>query len=383
MKIAIVHEMLIKKGWAEKVVSQLLEIFPEADLFTLMYDEAKIWKTFPKSKIHPSCFSLMSQRVYSLTKKQRLSLGFMRASIEKLNFDDYDRVIISSSWFAHWIKTQPHTKTVVYYHAPARYMWDWAHEYRKDIKMDKWIKWYLYGKFMKDLRVWDYNASQSNDIILANSVTTKKRISKYYRRDSKVLFPPIETERFAKKIQNTPSSTTFFKAHDYYIILSALTEFKRLDIAIKAFQEMPDIHLLIIGEGEYRKSLEGLSENATNIKFSGAQYDDDLVYLVQNSLGLVFPWEEDFWIVPIEVMAAGKPVFALSKWWLTETVILWKTGEFFDNPEGEDFIKKFQKFHQNNITGKYSSDSCKQQAQKYDTEVFKKEILTKVKAVKS
>jgi len=370
--------MLIKLGWAEKVVENLMQIFPEADLYTLIHDERQVGKVFPKNKIHRSCNSLASQRVYKILKKQRLCLPFMKSSVESLDFSQYDRVIVSSSWFSHGLKTLPNTKTIIYYHAPARYMWDWAHEYRAEIGMNTWIKWYLYGNYMKKLRVWDYSAAQNNDILLANSATTQSRIQKYFRRDSQIVFPPIETQRFSKKLNSLLNPLPFQGkgAAKYYIILSALTEFKKLDIAIEAFKDIPKVNLLIIWAGEYRSQLEKISWNSENIKFAWAQYGDDLVALVQNSLGLIFPGEEDFGIVPIEVMAAGKPVFALKKWWLTETVIADKTWDFFNNPDGADFIEKFQKFHRNNLGWKYKSEDCKRQAAIYDISVFKKAIKT-------
>mgnify|MGYP000330183263 CR=1 FL=1 len=133
MKIAILHEMLIKLGGAEKVVESILKIYPDADLYTLIYDEKKVEKVFPKSKIHHSCQKLPSQKIYNISKKQRLSLLFMASSVESLDFSEYDRVLVSSSGFAHGLKTGKNTKTIIYYHAPARYMWDWTHEYRRDI----------------------------------------------------------------------------------------------------------------------------------------------------------------------------------------------------------------------------------------------------------
>lgn len=375
--------MLIKLWGAEKVAGNWSQLFSQADIFTLMYDESTCGKIFPKEKIHTSCFSLPSQKLYQLTKKQRLSLPLIRRSVRKLDFSQYDIVLVSSSWFAHALK-KSWAKTIVYYHAPARYMWDWTHEYRKEIWMCSWIKWFLYGNFMKRMRMQDYLAAQDHDIILANSVTTQKRIFKYYRQESQVLFPPIETQRFAKKLSKSLLSPLPFQGKgstDYYIILSALTEFKRLDIAIKNFKNIPETNLVIIGAGEYRSELEKLAKNTENIFFTGAQFWDDLVTLVQNSLGLIFPGEEDFWIVPIEVMAAGKPVFALKKWWLTETVVEGKTWEFFKDAEWWDFIKNFTAFHKNNLAWKYTSEDCKKRAREYDKKIFKEKMQDYIKKI--
>lgn len=375
MKIAIVHEMLIKLWWAEKVVENWMENYPNADIFTLLYNEKKVENVFPKNRIHPQVFSLRTQKIYSFLWKQRICLPFMAKSIEQLDFSEYDIVLVSSSGFAHGIITKPETKTLVYYHSPARYMWDWTNEYKRDIWAQKWWKSYILNSLFLQLRQWDYIASKRHNIILSNSKNTAKRVEKYYRINTQTLYPPIETERFSKTIQK--KYTLPYK--NYYIILSTLTEFKRLDIAIQWFTHLSKINLVIIGDGDYRKKLENLSQKVKNISFVWAKFKDELVYLVQNSSGLIFPWEEDFWIVPIEVMAAGKPVFALEKWGLKETVIAWKTGDFFQSTRGEDFVKKFQIFHKNNTTWIYSVENCQKQAKKFDKTVFEKKISQYIK----
>lgn len=370
MKIAIVHEMLIKLWGAEKVVENWVKNYPDADIFTLMYDENKVWNIFPKTTIHPQVFCLKTQKIYNFLKKQRLCLPFMASSIEQLDLSKYDKVLISSSGFAHGIITKPETKVITYYHSPARYMWDWTNEYKRDIGAQTWIKWYIINRLFLKLRQWDFIASQRNNITIANSKNTALRIQKYYRKSPTVLYPPIEIERFNKKIDwDIPLP---FK--DYYIILSTLTEFKKIDIAISWFKKISDINLIIIWDGDYRNNLETQAYENKNITFVGKKFWADLVYFVQNSSGLIFPGEEDFGIVPIEVMAAGKPVFALKKWWLTETVIEWKTGDFFYHADGSDFIQNFKNFHNNNISWIYKSKTCKEQASRFDERKFEKEI---------
>lgn len=370
-KVALVHEMLMKLWGAEKVLENWTHIFPEADIFTLIYDEKQVSKFFPKEKIHPQVFSLRTQKIYNFTWKQRLCLPFMAKSIESLDLSVYDIVLVSSSWFAHGVITKPETKTLVYYHAPARYMWDWTNEYKRDIGAQKWIKSYILNSLFLKLRQWDYIASKRHDITLSNSITTQKRIKKYFHLDSQVLYPPIETQRFAT---HTSQSFELPIQKPYYITLSALTEFKRIDIAIHAFKKTPEISLLVIWDWEYRKKLEEQTENSKNIFFVGKKFGDELVYIVQNSLGLIFPGEEDFWIVPIEVMAAGKSVFALKRWGLTETVIADQTWDFFEDPEGKDFLEKFGTFHQKNIAGVFVAEACTNQAARFDKALFEARI---------
>jgi len=381
MKIAILHEMLIKFWGAEKVVETFLEIFPEAELFTLIYDEKKVWDFFPKEKINKQCFSLKTQKIYKLTKKQRFCLPYMPNSVEQLDFSKYDVVLCSSSWFAHWAITKPETKFIVYYHSPARYMWDWTNEYKKDLKIPNFIKplfIYKLNKLLLKLRQWDYIASKRHNITLANSINTANRIKKYYKLDSKILFPPVETERFWKKIN--VKNTNFWKLKEkynfeekkYYIIISALTEFKKIDIAINSFNKIPDYKLIIIWDWDYKKELEKQANQ--NINFIWKQYWDNLVILVQNSLWLIFPGEEDFWIVPVEVMSAWKPIFALAKWWLCETIISWITWDFFFDKSWEDFLKNFKKFDKNNKSWKYKQENCKNQAKKFSKSIFSEKL---------
>ena len=317
MKVAILHEMLIKLGWAEKVVENFVNLFPDASIFTLIYDENKCSKIFPKEKISNQVWKTKTQKVYNIFKKQRLCLPFMAKSIESFDFSEFDLVICSSSGFAHWAITKPETKFVVYCHSPARYMWDWTNEYKRDLWLfSGWKKYFLKpfieNTFFKN-RQWDFLASQRSDLIIANSKNTQKRIQKYYKRDSVILYPPVETERFWKILEKNDFQKPFEK---YYIIISALTEFKKIEIAILWFNKL-DENLLIIWAGDFRENLEKMIKKE-NIKFAWAKYWDELVFLVQNSLGLIFPWEEDFWIVPVEVMAAWKPVFAYKWGWLLE-----------------------------------------------------------------
>ena len=367
MKIAILHEMLIKLGWAEKVVEKWCKMYPKADIFTLIYDEKKVWKVFPKNNINPQVFNLTTQKVYNFSKKQRLCLPFMAKSIEQLDFSQYDIVLCSSSWFAHWAITKPDTKFIVYCHSPARYMWDWTNEYKKDIWADKWVKSYILNKLFLKLRQWDYIASKRADITLANSTNTAWRIKKYYRKKSEVLYPPVETWRFWKNIENIENIYS-----NYYIIISALTEFKKIEVAIEWFNKIPNKNLIIIWQWDYKPELEKIAEK--NIIFTWAQYWDDLVSLVQNSNWLIFPWEEDFGIVPIEVMSAWKPIFAYRWWWLLETVLESITWEFFNSKNWNDFIKNFNIFDENNINWKYLKENCKKQAAKFSEKQFEQRI---------
>lgn len=374
MKVAILHEMLIKLGGAEKVVENFMKLFPDATIFTLIYDEKKCGKVFPREKISPQVWKSKTQKRYNLFKKQRFCLALMAISVENFDFSEYDLVICSSSWFAHWAITKPETKFVVYCHSPARYMWDWTNEYKRDLGLNSWWKKYFLKPFIERTfyknRQWDLMASSRADLIIANSKNTSNRIKKYYRRESKILYPPVETQRFVKILEKNNFEKPFEK---YYIIISALTEFKKIEIAISWFNKLEE-NLLIIWTGDFREDLEKLTKKE-NIKFAWAKYDDELVFLVQNSSGLIFPWEEDFGIVPIEVMSAWKPVFAYKGWWLLETNIEWVTWSFFEDKSWKDFIEKFEIFHKNNLKNIYTRENCINQAKNFSQEIFEKRFL--------
>lgn len=366
MKIAIIHDLLVKLGWAEKVVEKLLNIYPNADLFTLIYDEEKVSKIFPKEKI--KYIPGITQNIYKLFWNQRFCLPFMSRGVESIDLSEYDIVIASNSAFIHGAITKPETKFIVYYHTPARYMWDRTNEYKKEIGWNKWIKLFILNWMLKGLRMWDFGASQRHDITLANSKNVAKRLKKYYWLEAKVIYPNVEVDRFKKEILEKFESP--FK--DYYIIISALTEFKKIDVSIKAFNKMSDKNLVIVWTGNYRETLEKMSEK--NIYFTWPKYGDELVSLLQNAKWLIFSWEEDFGIVPIEAFWTGKPVFAYKWWWLAETMIQWVTWEFFESIKWEDFVEKFKIFDENINTWKYKKEEIQKVSEKYSESEFERQI---------
>lgn len=367
MKVALVHDLLVKLWGAEKVLEKFKNMYPEADIFTLIYDEKKVEKSFPREKI--KYIPALTQNIYRLTKNQRFCLPFMSRAVESLDLSQYDVVIADNSAFVHGCITKPETKFIVYYHTPARYMWDRTNEYKWEIWWNKWIKLFILNWMLKWLRMWDFQASQRHDITLANSTNVAKRLKKYYGLDAKVIYPNVEVDRFNKEIK-----WEFNKPFDkYYIIISALTEFKNIDKSIKAFNKMPEKNLVVVWNWNYKESLEKMV-TWNNIKFLWPKYDDELVFLLQNSQWLVFSWEEDFGIVPIEAFGAWIPVFAYRWWWLAETMIEWVTWEFFDSITWEDFVEKFEIFESNILSWKYEKNKIKEHAQKFSEEIFEKKI---------
>lgn len=361
MKVAVVHEMLIKLGWAENVVSDILEIFPDADLFTLIYDEEKVSSVFPKHRI--KYVPKITQRIYNLFKKQRFCLPYMARAIESIDLSEYDLVIASSSWFAHGCITKPETCFVVYYHSPARYLWDYTFENRKDLNYKSWLKKPLnifLSMLFNKLRIWDYLAGQRHDVAIAASKQVQARISKYYRRWSELIYPPVYTEEFTIWEPK-------LKDRQYYVIASALTEFKKIDLAVKAFNELW-LPLIIMWDGAQRQYLESIAK--PNIKFAGYCNREQINECYQNARWFILAWREDFGIAPIEAMASGVPVFWLREWGLTETSVDWVTWEFFDKDDVSDFVKKFRRFHDNIEDDKYDRIKIRDHALNFSKENF-------------
>lgn len=368
MKVAVVHEMLIKLGWAENVVDDILWIFPDADLYTLIYDEDKVWKLFPASRV--KWVANMTQKIYSWTKRQRLCLPFMSRAIESLDLSDYDLVIASSSWFAHGCITKPETCFVVYYHSPARYLWDYTNEYQRDIWFWYWIKKFLLNKFFLGARQWDYLAGQRHDVAVWASKQVQSRIAKYYRRDSELVYPWVYVDEFT--VWEAP-----LKERDYYVITSALTEFKKVEVAIEAFNVL-GYPLYILWDWAHRKYLESIAK--PNIKFVWYSNRKTINEYYQNARWFIMAWRDDYWIAPIEAMAAWVPVFALNQWWLVETNIAGLSWDFFNNPKWSDFIEKFEKFHNDISEGKYDRIKIRNHALEFSKDRFVsefKEMLSK------
>jgi len=357
MKLALVHEMLVKLGGAERVLKILSEIYPEAPIYTLLHNPKKVEAWFKDKKIHPSSL----QPWFRMIPKQRLFLPYMAKAIEKFDFNHYDVVISSSSAFAHGIKTGPKTKHICYCHSPMRYAWDYTHEYMKDFSP---LKRYLAAKILTKVRQWDYETSKNPDVLIANSEHVRKRIQKYWRRDAEVIYPPVDISRF------TPTS----KRDDYFLIISALTPFKRIDIAIRTFNKIRR-RLLIIGDGAQKDILKTIS--GPNIEFLGHKNDDEVRDTLQNCRALIFPGEEDFGIVPVEAMAAGKPVLAYGKGGVLESVQAGVSGEFFRDLTPESLEDGLARLMANEP--RYDIHKIRALAERFDEGMFKEKMISLVK----
>ena len=375
-KIAIVHDFLTYFGGAEQVLLSLHSLYPKAPIYTLLYDKEKMEEYFPNTKIRTSFLNKFPKFI---RKRKKYLLPFMPTAAETFDLRDFDIVISSSSSFAKGIITKPKTTHICYCHTPTRFLWDWYYNYLNENKI-KGLKKILLVPLLHYMRMWDKSASERVDYFIANSKNTADKIKKFYNKESEIIYPPANINR--SEIQNslskTDNSTSDKKTkNDYFLIVSRLSPYKKIDIAIEAFNKL-ELPLVIIGDGQERYRLEKMAEK--NIKFLGFQPKEELYKYYRNCYAFIFPGEDDFGITPIEAMSFGKPTLALRKGGATETIIEGVTGEFFDDPIPEilaDGIRRMKNNYNN-----YNHEIIKQNAEKFSEKRFKENIKNTIEKLK-
>ncbi len=351
MKVALVHDFLVKLGGAERVLKVFMDMFPEAPVYTLLYRPEICGKNFPPERVQTS---FLQKFPNFLRQRQKFLFPLMPRAIEGFDFSDYDLVISSSNAYAHGVVTPSRTVHLSYCHSPMRYVWDYTHEYLKEQKV-KGLTYAVAQKMLHEIRIWDRLASDRVDQYLANSKHVQKRIQKYYQRHSKVLYPPVNVDRFMWQ-----------KEHDdFFLIVSALTPFKRLDLAIQLFNKIGK-PLVIIGSGnqyEYLKNIAG-----KNIHLLGYKSDEETAQYLEKCRAFIHPAEEDFGIGVVEAMACGKPVLAYGKGGVCETVIPGVTGEFFQESTVESMEDGLGRLIINE--SKYDSKAIRKRAEEFSEQRF-------------
>ncbi len=360
MKIALVHDFLTKLGGAENVLQALHEAFPDAPVYTLLYDKAGTKNIFEKG--YSIQTSSLQKYPALIRKRPKFLFAKFPKAIEEFDFSDFDVVISSSNAFAHGIITSPATLHICYCHSPMRYVWDWHNEYLKENN----IGYNLIGLYIRNLihniRIWDKVSSHRVDYWLANSATVQGRITKYYQKDSEILYPPVEVV----KIGRLPATQ-----EDFYLIVSRLEPYKRADLAVETFNRNGK-KLIIIGEGSQFDQLQKVVKS--NITLLGWQSNQTIYEYLTRARAFVFPVEDDFGITPVEAMAAGKPVIALNKGGVRETVIAEKTGVFFNEPTTESLQNAIDHFEQ--VAETLTPENCRQRAVEFSRENFLEKIQT-------
>lgn len=365
MKVALVHELLTMKGGAETFVRMLGDLFPDAPIYTLLYDEKKLGDWFPKERVRTS--NLQNRGSFN----HHLFLRQFPKAVEAWDFSEFDLVISSSSAFAHGIITNGKPKHICYVHSPARYLWDRTHDVQE--RAGKGVigtlkRAYLSRTFHK-LRMWDAEAAARPDALLAASKEVQRRIKLYWERESTVVYPPIDNFWLQAKPQASSR-----KLQEYFLIVSTLVPYKRIDLAIEACNQTKQ-HLKIVGDGSDMSRLKKLA--GPTIEFYGRREKDELRDLYGNAIATIFPGDEDFGLVPLESMACGTPVIAYHAGGALETIIDGVTGCFFDEPAAENLRKTLLSFDHK----KYSKEKCRLHAFHFSKSQFEQQLYAQINAL--
>lgn len=307
--VALVHDWLTNMGGAENVIEALLDIYPEAPIFTSLFEPKKLSKKLQSANVYPSYL----QRLPKFLRKQQLLLPLMPKAFEEFDLSDYEIVISSSSSCAKGIITGERTIHVCYCHTPMRYAWDFYHEYMGTLSQPKK---FLATRQIHKIRQWDRLSADRVDYFIANSSAVARRINKHYRREAIVIHPPVAVDRFRSDHQK----------EDFYLVVSRLVSYKHIELAVQACTQL-NRKLVVIGDGEQAKELKKLG--GKSITFLGRQSDEVVAEYFSRARAFLFPGEEDFGITIVEAQAAGCPVIAYGKGGAQDSVLEGVTGIFF------------------------------------------------------
>lgn len=351
-KIAIAHDWLTNMGGAEKVVINFKQIYEEAPIYTISYNEKNLDKELRNIDVRTSFI----QKLPKGNKKHQMYLPFMPTAWEQFDFNDYDVVLSSSSSCAKGIITSPDTVHICYCHSPMRYAWEFYNEYMERENLGK-LKKLLIKYIMNYIRIWDRVSADRVDYYIANSKNVAKRIYKHYGIEADVIHPPVKGSYF--NISDIDE--------DYFLIVSRLVPYKRVDLAVEVFNEL-GLPLVVIGGGSQLEYLKSIAK--PNVKIMGRQSDEVIKEHYAKCRAFIFPGEEDFGITPLEAQASGRPVIAYGKGGALETVVEDKTGLFFDEQTKESLKSAILKFE--DMT--WNKNEIREHALTFDEEIFKKKI---------
>lgn len=353
MKIAVVHDWLVTDAGAEKVLKSILEIYPTADIFSLVdFLNDKDRKTIINNKKTKTSFI---QNLPLAKKHFRNYLPFFPKAIESFDLSKYD-LVISSSWaVAKGVKTAKNQLHICYCYTPIRYAWDLYDEYTSNLKQPKK---FLVQQSLKYIRKWDIDTLNRVDFFIADSKFVQDRIKKTYKKDSVVIYPPVDVDSY----------TLCEKKQDFYLSASRLVPYKKTKLIVEAFNEMPDKKLVVIGDGQEYEEIKKIAKS--NIEVLGYQEKDVMIKYMQNAKAFVYAAIEDFGIVPIEASACGTPVIALGIGGTAETITHKLNGVHFKNQTTADIIKAVNEFEGISFDAKLISKN----AQSFNNDRFKKEL---------
>lgn len=362
MKVAIVHDWFDTLGGSEKVVEQLIRIFPEADLYSLVDFLPQEERGFILNKsVHTSFI----QRLPFARRHFRNYLAFMPMAIEQFDLSSYPLVLSSSHAVAKGFIPTPGQMHISYVHTPIRYAWDLQPIYLKNAHLDRGTKSWIARAMLHYIRNWDSRSANGVDVLIANSQFTAQRIWKYYRREATVIYPPVDVDSFEFCEQK----------EDYFLTVSRLVYYKQVEILVQAFRLLPDQRLVVVGDGPMYEQLERTKPQ--NVTLLGRQSGAELVRSMQHARGLLYAAKEDFGIVPVEAQACGTPVIAFGEGGALETVqdvsTDHPTGLFFHEQTPQAVAAGVSEFLQ--CARRIDPLDCRRNAERFSAGRFNKEIL--------
>ncbi len=361
MRVAIVHDWLYVIGGAEQVLREILQCYPNADVFTLfdlLKPEDRRKLGFERSQ------TSFLQKMPMLGSRHRSYLPLMPIAIEQFDLSDYDLVISSSYAVAKGIITGPDQVHVAYVHSPMRYAWDLQHVYLKESGYETGLKGMIARIILHRMRLWDIRTAHGPDAILTNSQFVARRIKKIYGRDAKVIYPPVTLSARSAPLP----------AGNHFLAASRLVPYKRIEPIVRAFNDMPDLNLVVAGNGPEAERLKKLA--GPNVTFAGFVPDAELRDLMATARAFVFAAEEDFGIVLVEAQSEGAPVLALGRGGARESIAAGgrhATGMFFDSADPASIADCVRSFIARE--GAISRQDCRERAAFFSAERFRKQLV--------
>jgi glycosyltransferase involved in cell wall biosynthesis len=365
MRIAIVHDWLVTYAGAERVLASLINVWPEADLFAVIDFLSDQDRAHLGGKVARTTFI---QNLPGAKKRYQRYLPLMPLAIEQLDLSGYDLIISSSHAVAKGVLTGPDQLHVSYVHSPIRYAWDLQHQYLLESGLATGLKGKLARMVLHYMRMWDQRTASGVDAFIANSRFIGARIDKAYRRESTVIYPPVDTLSF----------TAQGPRKDYYLTASRLVPYKRMPMIVEAFAAMPDKRLVMIGDGPDLAKAQAIARHAPNITLLGYQPARVLLEHMRAAKAFVFAAEEDFGISPVEAQACGTPVIAYGKGGALETVLgldhPQPTGVLYPQQSVASLTAAVHEFEA--ASARISAQACRANAERFSVQRFEQEIRT-------
>lgn len=358
-RIAIIHDWLTTYAGAERVLEQLLGLYPDADLFSVCDFVPEAERGFLRGRRPTTTFI---QKIPGARKRYRTFLPLMPLAIEQLDLSAYDVVISSSHAVAKGVLTGPDQLHVSYVHSPIRYAWDLQHQYLRESGLNRGVKGWMAKWLLHKIRLWDLRTANGVDRFVANSRFIARRILKVYRREAEVIYPPVDVSSFTLREDK----------EDFYLTASRMVPYKKIDLIVEAFAAMPDKRLVVIGDGPDMEKIR--AKAGANVQLLGYQPFEVLRDHMQRARAFVFAAEEDFGITPVEAQACGTPVIAFGKGGALETVRGLDqpeppTGVFFNEQAIASVVTAIERFEANREA--FAASACRDNAMRFSPEVFR------------